>query len=273
MKYFERVIQIQHANAEKIGGLLVLKFLIALVYCILAGLKDTLLITAHASSAEVIPLIKGGIIFPVSIVIVIFYTKLDNHLKQSTIFYSTIFFFLCLILLYCFFLYPNEYKVSPNIIADRLSMYAGGRHLHWIAVFRNWIHVLFFIIAELWGQVVLMVLYWNFVNGICTIDEGKKYYGILIAAGDIPLIITAKLIQIYLKKYEKGHFLLTVQALAQYIVVLCLVIMLIYWWVNRNVKKNLIETYHSTSGPTKIKLSLRESFYYIISSKYTRLTS
>ena len=260
------ITQIEHANGKKIGGLLVLKFLLALVYCILTGLKDTLLITAHSSSAEVIPIIKGAIIFPLSIVIVIFYTKLDNHFKQSTIFYSTIISFLFLILLYCFLLYPNEYKVSPNIIADRLSIYLGGKHLHWIAIFRHWIHALFFIIAELWGQVVLMVLYWNFVNSICTVDEGKKYYGILIAAGDLPLIITAQLIQICLKK--KVAFLLTVQALAQYIVVLCLVIMLIYWWVNKTIKKNLLTVYHSTSVPTKIRLSLRESFKYIISSKY-----
>ncbi|MGI2299073.1 Npt1/Npt2 family nucleotide transporter [Candidatus Cardinium hertigii] len=263
---FRPIIEIQYANEKKIGGLLVLKFLLALVYCILAGIKDTLLITAHSSSAEVIPIIKGAIIFPLSIVVVIFYTKLDNHFKQSTLFYSTILFFLCCILLYCFLLYPNAYKGSPNIIADRLTIYSDGKHLHWIAIFRHWIHVLFFIIAELWGQVVLMVLYWNFANSICTVDEGKKYYGILIAAGDLPLIITAQLIQVLLKK--NVPFLLTVQSLARYIVVLCVLILFTYWWVNKTINKNPGNVYHSRAVSTKIRLSLRESFHYIICSKY-----
>lgn len=262
------VIQIDHINKKKIVGLLILKFLLALVYCILAGLKDTLLLTAKYAGAEVIPIIKGAIIFPLSIYIVILYNKLDNHFKQSTIFYSTIIAFLFLIVLYCFFLYPNEYNVSPNTISDRLSTFFGKKYLHWIAIFRHWIHVLFFIIAELWGQVVLMVLYWNFVNSIYTVSEGKKYYGILIAAGDLPLIITARLIQVYVKKYEKAHFLLTIQALAGYIIVLCVVIIFIYWWVDHTVKNNLCRAYNSTSMPQKIKLSLKESFRYIMSSKY-----
>lgn len=169
------VIRIEHINQKKIVGLLILKFLLALVYCILAGLKDALLLTAKYAGAEVIPIIKGAIIFPLSICIVILYNKLDNHFKQSTIFYSTIIAFLFLIVLYCFFLYPNEYKISPNTISDLLTAYFGEKYLHWIAIFRRWIHVLFFIIAELWGQVVLMVLYWNFVNSMFTVSEGKKY--------------------------------------------------------------------------------------------------
>ncbi|TSJ81498.1 hypothetical protein FPG78_04245 [Cardinium endosymbiont of Dermatophagoides farinae] len=54
-------------------------------------------------------------------------------------------------LLYGFVLYPNSGKVSPHALADWLSMHYMGWS-HWIAVFRHWIHVLFFVVAELWGK-------------------------------------------------------------------------------------------------------------------------
>ncbi|TSJ81183.1 hypothetical protein FPG78_04240 [Cardinium endosymbiont of Dermatophagoides farinae] len=91
---------------QKIFLLLFLKFLISFVYCILAALKDTVIVTANCSAAEVIPIVKGSVIFPISIGVVVLYTKLNNCLKQSTLFYSTILFFLGLFFYMVLFCIP-----------------------------------------------------------------------------------------------------------------------------------------------------------------------
>lgn len=266
--YFQCIIQIKYSDRKKVMGLLLLRFFLAFVYCILSGIKDTLLVTAKYATAEVIPIVKGCIIFPISIIIVLVYNKLDNHFKQSTIYYSTIYFFLFVILLYGFVLYPNEEKISPNTMSDLLVRYTNGKHLHWIAVFRHWIHVLFFITAELWGQVVLMVLYWSFANNICKIDDAKRFYGMLIAGGDLPLLITSPLIRMYTKKYEKISFLLTVQSLIGYVTILCLAAVITYWWMMYAMKKHFPTINNTIFTSKKNQLSMRDSFMHIISSKY-----
>lgn len=266
-KWLQVIFPIRKGEKQKIFLLLFLKFLISFVYCILVGLKDTVLVTADASAAEVIPIIKGFIIFPISIGVVLLYTKLNNCLKQSTLFYGTILFFLALILLYGFLLYPHANKVSPYAMADWFSRYTGGKYLHWITAFRHWIHVLFFVVAELWGQVALMLLYWSFVNHVCKIQDAKRFYAILIAAGDVALIVSGPLVLAYTKKYSHSDFVYTVQALIKYVAYGCVAILLTYWFTNRMVKPPLIHV--SRNAPTqKLHLSLWKSLQHVASSPY-----
>jgi AAA family ATP:ADP antiporter len=171
-----------------------------------------------------------------------------------------------LILLYGFVLYPNANKVSPHTIADALSIYTAGKHLHWIAVFRHWIHVLFFVVAELWGQIALTVLYWSFVNSVCTIQDAKRFYALLIAAGDVALISTAPLIIAYTQKYSHIDFLCTVQVLIGYVTFFCLIIIFIYYLANRSIKRDIPVGLGKTS--TKLQLSLWDSLKHVASSRY-----
>ncbi|MBX9889989.1 MAG: NTP/NDP exchange transporter [Amoebophilaceae bacterium] len=261
------ILPIKKVERKRIALLLLLKFFISFVYCILTSLKDTTLVTAQHSAAEVIPIVKGYLIFPISIGIFMLYTYLNNHLKQSTLFYATILTFLGFILLYGFVLYPNAAKISPNATADWLNNYSNGKYIHFIAVLRHWIHVLFFITAELWGQIVIMVLYWTFVNNLYKINEAKRLYAILIAAGDLAIITSAPLILAYTKKYKHIDFILTVQALLGYVVILCLLIVATYWSVNR-IRTEVSDGQQAAAPQKKLHLSFLESIKHISSSKH-----
>ncbi|WP_342265036.1 Npt1/Npt2 family nucleotide transporter [Cardinium endosymbiont of Philonthus spinipes] len=268
-KWLQVIFPIQQGEKQKVFLLLLLKFLISFVYCILAALKDTVLVTANHSAAEVIPIIKGSIIFPISIGVVLLYAKLHNCLKQATLFYSTILFFLGLVLLYGFVLYPHANKVSPHAMADWLSIYTGGKYLHWIAAFRHWIHVLFFVVAELWGQVALMLLYWSFVNNVCKMQDAKRFYAILIAAGDVALIITGPLVLAYTKKYSHSDFVYTIQALIGYVAWCCLAILFTYWFANHTIKPDGDSLNHNTATPPQtLRLSLWDSLKHVATSRY-----
>ena len=47
-----------------------------------------------------------------------------------------------------------------------------------IAIFRNWTYALFYTLANLWGSVVVSLLFWGFANEITTVDEAKRFQSI-----------------------------------------------------------------------------------------------
>ena len=72
-----------------------------------------------------------------------------------------------------------------------------------IKVVENWTFSLFFCFAELWGSVVIAVLFWTLANDVCTVDEAKTVYpmmGIsanvaLVAAGSYMKMVTGTVLQ------------------------------------------------------------------------------
>ncbi len=156
-------------------------------------------------------------------------------------------------------------------MADWLSRHTDGQWLHWITLFRHWIHILFFMVAELWGQVTLMLLYWSFVNNLCKIQETKRFYAILIAAGDVALIITGPLVLSYTKKYSQSDFLYTIQALIGYVAYSCLAILFTYWFTNHIINPDVTGINRNVTSPDQpLHLSLWASLKHVTTSRYLR---
>lgn len=271
LTWAEKFWPVKRHELKKIIPLLLLKFLASIIYTILTCLKDTFVVTADSSGAEVIPVLKGWVVFPLSVLCVIAYTKLSNHFKRSTLFYSFILIFLVLITVHAFLLYPNFDTLSPSKSSDWLVQRFGSQYTHWISVYRNWIHSLFFITAELWGQIVIFILFWGFVNHICQMKEAKRTYTLLIAAGDMAAILAAPISLYYTQKNIGQDFSITLQTLTLYILVCGILILGVYWWANRYTLSNPL--YYNPSETKislneKTKLTLRKSIKHIFSSKY-----
>lgn len=49
-------------------------------------------------------------------------------------------------------------------LADRLYAQMGVRFAGPISIVRNWSFCLFYVMAELWGSVVVSLLFWGFAN-------------------------------------------------------------------------------------------------------------
>ena len=233
--YLQKIWPIKKFELKKVLPLLFLKFLVSMVYAILTCMKDTLVVTAQHSGAEVIPVLKGWLVFPLSLLCAIAYSKLSNHFKRSTLFYSIITLFMTIIFLYAYVLYPNVDLLTPHDSANRLIAYYGTKYSHWISVYRNWIHSLFFITAELWAQVTIFILYWGFVNHICQVKEAKRTYTLFIAAGDLATVVAGPLVLYYLKKFSGNDFTPTLQTLINYTLFCGIMIVATYWWMNRYV--------------------------------------
>lgn len=270
--WLKRLWPIEAYELKKIVPLLLMKFFISFTYGILTTMKDAFVVTANGAGAEVIPILKGWIVLPIALGATLLYSKLANIFNRSTLFYSIILFFMGFIALYGFVLYPNLDVLSPNESADWLLSKVGQNNAHWVAIYRNWIQTIFFVTAELWGQIVIFLLFWGFVNQICNFNEAKRCYNFFIAGGDIAQIFTGPLVIFFTYKYIGQNFNLALQSLVLCVLGFGSMIMLLHWFLTKKVLKDprLYQPETKVSFDQKTKLSLRESLRFIVKSPYLR---
>src|ERR1700730_12671659 len=91
---------------KKLIPMLLIFFLISFDYNVLRIMKDTLVITAKSSGAEVIPFIKVWVMFPGAILLTLVFTRLSNRYSQETVFYAMLTIFLGYFLIFMMVLYP-----------------------------------------------------------------------------------------------------------------------------------------------------------------------
>jgi AAA family ATP:ADP antiporter len=53
----------------------------------------------------------------------------------------------------------------------------------------NWIIVLVFIFGEMYGTIVLSLLFWGFANDICTVHEAKRFYPLISLIANVALVL------------------------------------------------------------------------------------
>lgn len=156
--------------------MLLLFFLIAFNYHILRILKDTLIITAPNSGAEVLPFLKVWVVLPSAILLTYIFTKLSTKFNREKIFYVMITSFLSFFALFIFGLYPNIDSFNLNGVADSLTKIC-PKGLHgFVALIRYWHFSLFYIMAEAWSTIMLSLLLWVFVVDVLSINQAKRYY-------------------------------------------------------------------------------------------------
>jgi len=89
--------------------------------------------------------------------------------------------------------------LHPNAAADWLTTILPVFFLPIISIFRNWTYSLFYTLANMWGSVVVSLLFWGFANDITTVDEAKKYYPLFGLMANVALIFSGQYV-----KYVSG---------------------------------------------------------------------
>ncbi len=84
-------------------------------------MKDSLVVTAKSSGAEVIPFIKVWVMLPTAVLLTYLFTRLLNRFSQEIVFYTMISIFLSFYALFAFVLYPNREALHPHELADSLE--------------------------------------------------------------------------------------------------------------------------------------------------------
>lgn len=253
-------------EVKKILPMMLMIFFICFNYSILRNLKDSIVVTAQASGAEVIPFIKVWVLLPMAVLLTVVFAKLTNRYSQEKVFYIFITGFLLFFALFNYVLYPMRDILHPHDLADSLesSLPLGFKGL--VAMFRNWSFTIFYVICELWSSIVVTVLFWGFANEITKMNEAPRFYGILSAVANTSAIASGLVANYFV--YDTWE--LTLNALVIIVILFGSLTMLIFRWLNINVlNEPNFEGLHDTIKPKKkAKLSMKESFTYLSNSKY-----
>ncbi|KAG8497063.1 hypothetical protein CXB51_008342 [Gossypium anomalum] len=266
-----KFLGIELVTLKKIIPLGLMFFCILFNYTILRDTKDVLVVTAKGSSAEIIPFLKTWVNLPMAIGFMLLYTKLANVLSKKALFYTVIVPFIAFFGAFGFMLYPLSNYIHPEALADKLLAVLGPRFLGPLAILRIWSFCLFYVMAELWGSVVISVLFWGFANQITTVDEAKRFYPLFGLGANIALIFSGRTVK-YFSNLRKNlgpgvdGWAISLKGMMSIVVLMGLAICFLYWWVNKFVP---LPT-RSMKKKEKPKMGTMESLKFLVSSKYIR---
>ncbi len=77
------------------------------------------------------------------------------------------------------------------------GLQVGTRFTGPIAIIRNWTYCLFYVMAELWGSVVVSVLFWGFANQITTVEEASQFYPLFGLGANVALIFSGQAVKYF----------------------------------------------------------------------------
>ncbi|NGX39916.1 MAG: ADP,ATP carrier protein 1 [Chlamydiae bacterium] len=270
---------IHRSEVKKVLSMLLLMGLLCICYSILRNIKDTIILTAKASGAEVIPFIKVWGILPGAIAATWFYAKLRSRFNREQVFYILVGGFVTYFLLFAFIIFPNSEALNFGNLATRLHETLPVGFFGLIAMICNWTFTTFYVISELWSVLVLTVLFWGFANDITPLSQAKRCYGLLnigsniapILGGFLALFIINDLIASseVMNTDQWHHSLIKLTLLISFFACLA---MGVFYWINRNIVPNephAVDSHaESVKKSNKKRLSLRDCIRHITKSKY-----
>lgn len=264
---------------KKLIPMLLIFFFISFDYNVLRTLKDSLLITAKSSGAEVIPFVKVWAMFPGAVIMTILFAWLSNRLARDQVFYIIISIFLIYFAIFTFILYPIRDSIHPHALADHLSTILPPGFKGFIAMFRYWTFTLFYVMSELWSSTVLSVLFWGFANQVTKIHEAKRFYGLFGVGANFSGIFAGQA-SVFCCNYtrEGGQLPFGEDPWHQSLILMVSLILgagvlalILFRWVNAQVltdKRYYDPETVATEGEVKGKLSVKQSISYLLNSKY-----
>ncbi|EFJ16888.1 hypothetical protein SELMODRAFT_116019, partial [Selaginella moellendorffii] len=254
---------VPRGERKKIIALCLMFFCILFAYGVLRDTKDALVVAAKGSNAEIIPFLKTWVNLPVAIGFTVVYTKLSNVLSREALFYACVLSFVGIFGSFAFVLYPLRGILHTTALADDLL--SGP-----IALFRNWAFVLFYVMAELWGSVVVSVLFWGFANQITSLDEAKRFYPLFGLAANVALVFAERTVKFFAELRGRlgpdiDGWGFSLKGMMSIVVMLGFTICTIYWWMNAYVVND-----RNLPRKKKIKAttSVGESVKLLVKSRY-----
>ncbi|MCB1107095.1 MAG: NTP/NDP exchange transporter [Chlamydiia bacterium] len=273
-KWRSRLWPVHRFELKKLIPMVLLFFFILFNYTILRDTKDTLVVTA-AKGSQVIPFLKFWGVLPCAVLFMLLYAKLSNKLSKTKLFYTSVIPFVIFFGLFGLVLYPMRESLHPHAFCDMLQNTLPSGFKGLIDVIRNWTFSLFYVMSELWGSMAISLLFWGFANDISKVSESRRFYTIFSMFANISLIISGRFIK-WAAKIREGltagdPWQVTLNYTMSMVVIAGILVLGIYWWINKYVltdKRFYDPSEQKSVKKKKPKLSMKESFLYLIRSKY-----
>ena len=164
----------------------------ALFFCasfnltLLQNTKDALVVVS--GGAEQLPFLASYCVLPLSLLFFFYYNKLLSALEPQQVFYAAMAPLLGFYALFAFVLYPSAESLHLNALRGVLTQALPTGFHGLVSIVCNWTYSLFFCFAEVWGTIVISVLFWTIANDVCSIKEAKTVYPLLGISANVALV-------------------------------------------------------------------------------------
>lgn len=254
---------IQKDERKKFVLMSALIFLILFNYSAISSLKDCLILSTLGP--ESISYIELWLVLPSVFIFTVCYLKLETIITNKAImFYLVSSFFLLFFILFAYLLYPNLEALKPNStwLHSWTHKFISLKRL--IIVCEYWPLSLFNIFSELWINVLLSLLFWQYANSITSSEQAKRFYPMFGLIGNFSLIVYGFLMkQIFISSNTTE----ALQSITIVIVIVGLIAMLVFGY-SYNFLPQKVNILGNINEPSKKKLSFTDSIKLIINSKY-----
>lgn len=269
---------VHNDELKKIIPMLVIFFLINFDYNILRVMKDTVVVTGQGAGAEAIPFVKLWMVLPASLIMTFFFTRLANRFTQEKVFYLMVSFFLLYYFVFAFLLYPRQESLHAHALGAFLTNLLPAGCKGFIAMLQHWTVTSFYVMSELWSNIILSMLFWGFANQITHMSQAKRFYGIFGIGANISGTAAAQA-SIYLSQHAfnpeipfgSSAWEQSMDMVLLLVIGVGILAMVLFRWMNKNVltdprfcKVEFVEE----QTQKKLRLSMRDTFAVLIKSRY-----
>jgi ATP:ADP antiporter, AAA family len=142
---------------------------------ILDSLANSLVITASGGGTQVIPFLTVYAVWPCSIIFLIAYSAATQRLARRHLFNVVLGSFLAFYAGFAL-LYPSHEAIHFGGMATAALAWMPAGLAGAVGMVRNWLFTAFYCTSELWGDIVLSLLFWGLANETTHMDEAPVLY-------------------------------------------------------------------------------------------------
>ncbi len=239
----------------------IMMVMIIAVYSIQRGLKDSLVVTYMG--AELLSTIKLFGVLPMAFVFVLMYTKLLDVLTKTSVFHVMNVIFLSYFLFFTFVLHPNFHHLKLD-----LSFLSSPTLKYLFIMLENWHLSLFYIFAEIWGSVMLALLFWQTCNQIFKTEQAKRIYPLIGFSAQFGLLVSGTITKGFASK-ASSDWQNSLENINISAFICGLILSLAYWYLTSKLVDK--KQFNATESKKKHKPGLINSLKFVFSSKYVLL--
>jgi len=205
-----------------VAPMAILFCLICFVHSLLRTMRDTLVVTAEGSGAEVIPFIQVWFLLPATLAVTWLFTCLLRRYSQRAVFVIIVSGFAGFFVLFGCVLYPLREVLALPVGKGTSLAYFGGM----LAMLRHWVLSAFYVVSELWGCMVTSVLFWGLANEVSRLHEARQWYGFFSIGGNLGATLSG-LVPVCTERFQTH----TVSVQVALLFLGCLAIIGLYQWM------------------------------------------
>lgn len=95
-------------------------------------------------------------------------------MRRAEVFYGIVSTFLAFFGLFALVIYPNQALFHPHAFVDAIAATLPAGFAAPLSIIRNWTYAVFYTMAELWGSIIVSLLFWGFANEVSTVAEVRS---------------------------------------------------------------------------------------------------